>query len=135
MALPTHTYDCGQVALRVCSLDGFIEFETNRYSVPYEYVGDILALKATDHEVFIYSPYIELIATHQRYGSGRAQTCEEPKHRQSKKVRYGLEPIRETFERLGDHAKDFLIGLQNKHPHHCGRYAQRSADRSCRRNP
>lgn len=125
MTLPVHDYDCGQVVLRVCSLDGFIEFETNCYSVPYEYVGDILALKATDNEVFIYSPYIELIATHQRCGSGCAQTLEEPAHRQSKKIRYGLEPIRETFERLGEHATDFLIGLQNKHPHHCGFHARR----------
>lgn len=124
-ALPAHAYDCGQVALRVCTLDGFVEFETNRYSVPYECVGDILSLKATDREVFIYSPYIELIARHERCVNGHGQTCEEPAHRQSKKVRYGLEPIRETFERLGDHAPAFLAGLQNKHPRHCGFHARR----------
>ncbi len=125
LALPAHAYDCAQVALRVCTLDGFVEFETNRYSVPYEYVGDILSLKALDHEIRIYSPYIELIATHQRCTRGCGQVCEQPSHRQSKSVRYGLEPIRETFERLGDHAPAFLAGLQNKHPHHCGFHARR----------
>jgi transposase len=123
--LPAHPYDCGQVLLRVCTIDGFIEFETNRYSVPYEYVGDILALKATDHEISIYSPYIELIASHQRYPNGCGKICEEPLHRQAKKIRYGLEPIRETFERLGEHAPAFLAGLQIKHPHHCGFHARK----------
>ena len=123
--LPAHAYDCGQVLLRVCTIDGFIEFETNRYSVPYEYVGDILALKATDHDIFIYNPYIELIASHQRHPDGNAKICEEPIHRQAKKIRYGLEPIRETFERLGLHAAAFLSGLQSKHPHHCGFHARK----------
>lgn len=123
--LPLHAYDCGQVALRVCSLDGFLEFETNRYSVPYEYVGDILALKATDQEISIYSPHIELIATHQRLSTGQGGVCEEVLHRTSKKVRYGLEPVREAFERLGEEAKIFLAGLQLKHPHHCGFHARR----------
>jgi len=125
LPLPAHAYDCGQVALRVCSIDGFLEFETNRYSVPYEYVGDILALKATEHEIFIYSPYIELITTHRRSPNGQSAIREEPTHRQSKKIRYGLEPVRECFERLGDNAQAFLAGLQNKHPHHCGFHARR----------
>jgi transposase len=125
IALPAHAYDCGQVALRVCSLDGFLEFETNRYSVPYEYVGDILALKATEHEIVIYNPYIEIIATHQRHGTGQALSCEEPLHRKSKAVRYGLEPVRDAFERIGEAAKSFLVGLQSKHPHHCGFHARR----------
>jgi transposase len=124
-ALPVHAYDCGQVALRVCTLDGFVEFETNRYSVPYEHVGDILSLKASDTQVTIYSPYLELIATHQRCADGFGQICEEPSHRQCKSVRYGLEPIRETFERLGESAPAFLAGLRNKHPHHCGFHARR----------
>ena len=54
--LPRHPYDTGQVALRICSLDGFLEFETNRYSVPLEYVADILTLKAGEEEISIYSP-------------------------------------------------------------------------------
>ena len=125
ISLPAHPFDCGQVALRICSLDGFLEFEANHYSVPYEYVGDILALKATEHHVRIYSPYVELIAEHQRQSAGCALTCEEPAHRKSKSIRYGLEPVRESFERLGDSAKAFLQGLQHKHPRHCGFHARR----------
>ena len=40
MPLPRYPYDCAEVALRVCDLDGYLDFETNRYPVPYEYVTD-----------------------------------------------------------------------------------------------
>jgi transposase len=122
--LPQHPYDCSQVALRVCSLDGFLELETNRYSVPYEHVGDILAMKATEKEVFVYNSYLELIATHSRQAAGQGVVCEETAHRVTK-VRYGLEPVRETFERLGENAKSFLAGLTGKHPKNGGFHARR----------
>ena len=32
--LPLHPYDTSEVALRVCDPEGFVSFETNRYSVP-----------------------------------------------------------------------------------------------------
>ena len=125
LPLPAHPYDCAEVALRVCSIDGFLEFETNRYSVPFDYVGDILALKATEQEILIYSPYIELIAAHGRRPDGEGAVCEEPDHRKGENIRYGLEPVREAFERMGEDARIFLAGLQTKHPRRCGCYARR----------
>ena len=122
--LPQHPYDCSQVALRVCSLDGFLELETNRYSVPYEHVGDILALKATEKEVFIYNSTLTLIATHPRQMAGQGVVCEDTAHRVTK-VRYGLEPVREAFERLGENARIFLAGLTDKHPNNGGFHARR----------
>ena len=124
LQLPAHEYDCSEVALRVCSLDGFVELATNRYSVPYEYVGDILTLKASEEEVFIYSPFVELIASHQRKPDGHGIVSEEPRHRKYKHVRYGIEPVREAFERLGDNASEFLAGLRQKHPRFCGFHAR-----------
>jgi hypothetical protein len=95
---------------RVCSCEGFIEFETNCYSVPDAYVAEILSLKATEHEVFIYSPELDLIAHHERLPSGAAKTVENPHHRTSKRIRYGLEPVKEAFLALGDAAQSFLGG-------------------------
>ena len=59
-----------EVALRVCDLDGYIDFETNRYPVPYDYVTDILTMKATEHEVLIYSPELALVVRHERAKAG-----------------------------------------------------------------
>lgn len=122
--LPLHPYDCSEVALRICRMDGFIEFETNSYSVPYEYVGDILSFKATEHEIFIYSQELDLVASHERLPPGANQKVENPQHRNHPKVRYGLEPVREAFVSLGDAALSFIAGLKEKHPRNCGFHAR-----------
>lgn len=122
--LPLHPYDSSEVALRVCGPDGYIEFETNRYSVPSGNIADILSLKATEHEIRIYNPEIELIASHQRYPAGLGQKVENPDHFQTQKRRYGLEPVREAFLELGESAEEFLKGLTERHPRNCGFHAR-----------
>lgn len=122
--LPLHDYDSSEVALRVCSIDGFLDFETNRYSVPYAYLSDILTLKATEHELLIYSPEIELVAQHERLPYGAGKTVEKPEHRGTKKIRYGLEPVKEAFLALGDSTEPFLAGLKEKYPRNCGFHAR-----------
>lgn len=122
--LPLHPYDSSEVALRVCGPDGYIEFETNRYSVPSGNIADILSLKATEHEIWIYNPEIELIASHQRYPAGLGQKVENPDHFQTQKRRYGLEPVREAFLELGESAGEFLKGLTERHPRNCGFHAR-----------
>jgi transposase len=122
--LPGHPYDTCEVALRVCRFDGFIEHETNFYSVPYEHIGNILAMKVTEHEIFIYGPDIELVACHERLPAGACKIQEKPEHRRLKKIRYGLEPVREAFLRLGETAEAFLQGLKEKFPRNCGFHAR-----------
>jgi transposase len=118
--LPLHPYDCSEVALRVCNADGFIEFETNLYSAPSEHIADILSLKATEQEILIYSPEMDLIARHERYPAGLGKRVENPDHFKTKKMRYGLEPVREAFLALGEMAEVFLKGLTERHPRNCG---------------
>jgi transposase len=118
--LPLHPYDCSEVALRVCDPDGFIQFETNYYSVPSEHIADILSLKATEHEILIYSPEIDLLACHERSPAGLGKRIENPDHFKNKRVRYGLEPVREAFLALGDSAEEFLRGLTQRYPRNCG---------------
>jgi hypothetical protein len=119
-SLPAHPYDSAEVALRVCRVDGFLEHETNLYSVPFEYIADILTVKATESEIIVYSPDLRVIAHHERKPMGASQTVEEPVHRKSEKVRYGLEPVKAAFLSLGDGAQAFLEGLKGRHRHYCG---------------
>jgi transposase len=118
--LPLHPYDSSEVALRICNSDGLIEFETNHYSVPSEHIADILSLKATEQEIRIYSPEIELIARHERYPAGLGKRVENPDHFKTQRIRYGLEPVREAFLELGERAETFLKGLTEKHSRNCG---------------
>lgn len=122
--LPVHPYDSSEVVLRVCRMDGFLEHETNLYSVPYEYVADILTIKATEREVFIYSPHLELIATHERRPFGAGEKVEDPGHRRSMKVRYGLEPVKARFLEIGEAAEVFVAGLKERYPRNCGFHAR-----------
>ncbi len=118
-ALPAHDYDTAEVALRVCRVDGFLEHETNLYSVPYEYIADIVTVKAKENEIIVYSPELAVIAHHERKPIGAREKLEDPAHRQSERVRYGLEPVKDAFLALGDGADDFLTGLKERH-RNCG---------------
>ncbi len=123
--LPLHPYDCAEVALRVCDIEGYIEFETNRYPVPYEHVADILTMKATEHEIIIYSPELDLIVRHERAPAGARISRDGAAIHRGKTIRYGLEPVREQFLQLGEDAGDFLRGLQkisSKNPGFHARY-------------
>jgi transposase len=122
--LPLHPYDCAEVALRVCDLEGYIEFETNRYPVPYEHVADILTMKATEHEIQIYSPELNLIVRHERAPAGAKISLDGAAIHGAKTIRYGLEPVREQFLELGEDAEAFLRGLQLAHAKNPGFHAR-----------
>jgi transposase len=122
--LPHHPYDCGEVFLRVCNIEGYIEFETNRYPVPYEYVADILTMKATEHEIMIYSADLALLVRHQRLPAGSVTRVDGTSIHGPLKIRYGLEPVRDQFVAIGEHSRDFLEGLKKKQPKNCGFHAR-----------
>ena len=54
LPLPKHPYDTARVVYRMCSVDGFISWDGNRYAVPYEAIYDLLAVRVTQKEIFIY---------------------------------------------------------------------------------
>jgi transposase len=124
--LPVHPYVTSEVGFRVCSMDGFIEWATNRYSVDYEHVGEIMTVKATEHEIVVYSPQIRQVARHERRPDSAHEVRELPEHRvNARRVRHGLEPVRETFLALGEATEDFLAGLQKSCPRNAGYHARR----------
>jgi len=122
--LPLHPYDCAEVALRVCDLDGYIDFETNRYPVPYDYVTDILTMKATEHEVLIYSPELSLVVRHERAPTGARLTLDGTDIHRLKTSRYGLESVQTQFLELGEQAEDFLRGVKSSHTKNAGFHAR-----------
>jgi hypothetical protein len=124
--LPRHPYDTSEVGFRVCSMDGFVQWASNRYSVPYEHVGEIMTVKASEDEIVVYSPDIRKVALHERRPDSAHEVRELPEHRaRAKKVRYGLEPVRETFLALGDATEESLAGLQRSFPRNSGYHARR----------
>jgi hypothetical protein len=122
--LPRHPYDCSEVFLRVCNIEGYIAFETNLYPVPYEYVADILTMKATEHEIMIYSADLDLLVRHERQIAGSVTRLSGHAIHGARKIRYGLEPIHDQFIAIGEHSRAFLEGLKGRHPRNCGYHAR-----------
>ena len=75
---------------------------------------DILTLKATEHEIFVYSPELALIVRHERLQAGAVITLDAKGIHGPRAVRYGLEPVRDQFLALGDAAESFLAGLMGQ---------------------
>jgi transposase len=71
--LPRHPYDTARVIYRVCSIDGFVDWAGNRYAVPYVHVTDILPVRITQRELFVYAADLSCVARHELAppGAGR----------------------------------------------------------------
>jgi transposase len=65
LPLPRHPYDTARVVYRVCSIDGFVDWAGNRYAVPYDHVTDILPVRITQRELFVYAADLTCIARHE----------------------------------------------------------------------
>jgi len=63
--LPAHPYDTARVIYRVCSIDGFVDWAGNRYAVPYDHVTDILPVRVTQRELFVYAADLACVARHE----------------------------------------------------------------------
>lgn len=65
IARPRHPYDTARVVYRVCTIDGFVAWDGNAYAVPYDHVTDILPVRITQRELFVYAADLRCIARHE----------------------------------------------------------------------
>lgn len=112
--LPPKDYDTATVTPVKVTGDCRVKFDSNTYSVPFEYAGWELTLKAGPDKVMVYND-TKLIARHQR-SYEKYMDIEEPNHYQEllafkKKARRNK--IIDMFTTLGEGAKDYLEGLKN----------------------
>jgi transposase len=110
VALPRHPYDTARVVYRVCSIDGFVEYGGNRYAIPYDHVTDILPLRITQHELFVYAADFECIARHELGERGRHQEIDPNglHRRRPRRPAIDLDQLKRTYEGMGEDAADFL---------------------------
>lgn len=111
--LPRHPYDTARVVYRVCSIDGFIDWQGNRYAVPYEHVTDILPVRITQRELFIYAPDIRCIARHELAPRGGGQKLDPLGfHRRcSTRSAIDLDQLRVAYEGMGPGATEFFRSM------------------------
>ena len=119
LPLPKHPYDTARVVYRMCSVDGFISWDGNRYAVPYEAIYDLLAVRVTQREIFIYGADLRQLARHDLaprsagHDIGGAEVHPRREHRP-----VDVTALRASFSDLGEPAADFFTSLERQ----LGRY-------------
>ena len=110
VSLPRHPYDTARVVYRVCGIDGFVDWEGNRYAVPYDHVTDILPVRVTQRELFVYAADLRCVARHELAPRGEglkldpAQLHPLPQRRSP----VDLDQVQVAFEGMGERAAAFF---------------------------
>ena len=110
LPLPRHPYDTAHVVYRVCSIDGFVDYGSNRYAVPYDHVTDILPLRITERELFVYAADFECVARHELAERGGHHDVDPQglHQRRPGQAAIGLDQLRVTYEGMGQGAIEFF---------------------------
>jgi transposase len=108
--LPRHPYDTARVIYRVCGIDGFIDWNGNRYAVPYDHVTDILPVRVTQRELFVYAADLSCVARHELAPRGQGLKLDPaglhpPPQRKSP---IDLDQLHVAFEGMGERAAAFF---------------------------
>ena len=123
--LPRHPYDTARVIYKLCDLAGFIAWESNWYSVPYDYVTDILPVRITENELFIYRADLTCIARHPLLPRGAQRESVLEGHRPRFAERGpDLDQLRVAFAAMDERAAAFLSALEKALPRSAGYHAR-----------
>ena len=123
--LPRHPYDTARVLYKLCDIEGFIAWEGNWYSLPYEYVTEILPVRVTEHELFVYKADLTCIAQHALRPRGAQERVVLDGHRPRHAERGpDLDQLRGAFHDLGDSAAAYLAALEKREPRSAGYHAR-----------
>lgn len=124
--LPLHPYDTARVLYKLCDIEGFIAWEGNWYSLPYEYVTEILPVRVTENELFVYKADLTCIARHALLPRGAQLQSVLDGHRPRHAERGpDLDQLRRTFKDLGAPAAAFLAALEKREPRSAGHHARK----------
>jgi transposase len=111
LPLPTHPYDTAEVGYRVVSDDAVVHWDDVAYSVPISAVLDLVVVRVTEHEVFVYAADLSTLARHEKAPRGHLEPVVNPAHRPAKKPRHDVEALSARFCELGEQAALFAAGV------------------------
>ena len=119
--LPATHYETAQVVYRTATVEGFILWRQNKYSVPWRYLGQVLPVRITHEEVIVYSPRLDAeIARHVLLPGTQSQQRQlNPAHHPAPNdVRERQAALKLRYEELGPVAIRFLEGLVKTQRYH-----------------
>jgi hypothetical protein len=114
LALPALQFDTAQVVYRIVDTDGTIQFASNRYSVPWQLVAELLPVRILEEELVVYNKSLLEIARHALFVGQTGQRRIAPEHLPPRDHEVQMNALRERFTALGEVAIQFLDGLLTK---------------------
>jgi transposase len=124
--LPRHAYDTARVLYKPCDIEGFIAWEGNWYSLPYEYVTELLPVRITEKELFVYRSDLVCIARHALLPRSAQQYSILEGHRPRHADRGpDLDQLRGAFAAIDERAAAFLVALEKAQPRSAGYHARK----------
>lgn len=120
--LPSHPYDTARVRYQLCSIDGFVAWEGNRYAVPYDHVTDFLPVRITQHELFVYAADLRVVARHELAPRGANQDIDPQGFHRRWQHHTGvadLDQLRAAFAQMGEASRAYFHKLASDVPRHC----------------
>jgi transposase len=124
LPLPVHHYDTARVIYRVCDTEGHVAWRGNRYGVPVEHVTDLLPVRVTQSEIFVYSIDLRCIARHELRPTGAGEDVTLPGRRPAARRGADLDQLRQAYQDLGEGAARFLQGLESAQPRSAAYHAR-----------
>jgi transposase len=109
LPLTNRFYDTSCLGIRKASSDGFVSYQGNRYSVPYQYSRQSLTLRADQEKIRLYvAGQEEPLATHALW-QGKGKDISDPKHFEGLKVKQQArwDGFKEAFLALAPSARDY----------------------------
>jgi transposase len=119
--LPKHPYDVARVLYRVCSIDGFVAWDGNRYAVPYEYIYELLPVRIGQRDITIYAADLRAIASHALVPrSAGKDVGADIHHRPSDRRSIDLDQLQRSFDDLGEQGSVYFAQLMARGTRQCG---------------
>jgi transposase len=124
--LPRHPYDTARVVYRVCSIDGFVAWAGNHYAVPYDYITDIVPVRITQRELFVYAADLRCVARHELAPRGAGLRVDPAGLHVALKRQspIDLDQLHVAFGNMGDHATEFFRLMSQASPRVWGSQAR-----------
>lgn len=111
LPLPAHPYDTAEVGYRVVSIEGMVSWDVTAYSVPCEHVLDVVVVRATEREIFVYDAELNELACHEKAPRGQREPVVESSHRPKRTPRYDIDVLVERMGQLGEQGALFAAGV------------------------
>ena len=114
LPLPSLQFDTARVVYRVVDTDGTIQYDNNRYSVPWRLVGESLPVRITQEHLLVYDRSLCEVAKHVILQGHSGKRRIDPAHTPPRDHEEQMQRLRERFTELGEIGVTYLAGLETK---------------------